>query len=337
MSARRNTPDIYREYVQKSKLLSTFFLSVILLVVGFGLGFFANQVTTSHSAKTSDQTQEHRESGYTYINPLLECENTSNLGSSKLAGMNAVVETIAKAHPDQEISLYYRDLLNGPWYGFHEDAVFAPQSLFKLPTVIAYFKIAEENPDILQQTIEYQGQIPSNLPDSEQLTPGAPYTIELLIQRTLQLSDNVAFNLLVEKLPEKYLRKVHEDLNLPYPGKDTPSDFVSVREYSAIFRVLYNFSYLSRKYSERLLELLTKSDYPDGLVAGVPKGTLVSHKFGLKNPKSDGDISQLHDCGIVYHPERPYLICIMTKGSDQVSQSKTLQELAGAVYTWVNE
>ena len=36
---------------------------------------------------------------------------------------------------------------------------FAPQSLFKLPTVIAYFKIAEENPDILQQTIEYQGQI----------------------------------------------------------------------------------------------------------------------------------------------------------------------------------
>lgn len=337
MSARTNTSHIYREYVQKSKLLSTLFFIIILLGVGFGMGFYANRVTTSNSTDTSDQTQEHRESGYTYINPLLECEYTNNLGNSKLSGMSSVVETIAKAHPDQEISIYYRDLLNGPWYGYHEDAVFAPQSLFKLPTVIAYFKIAEENPDILQQTIEYQGQIPSNLPEAEQLTPGAPYTVELLIRRTLQLSDNVAFNLLVEKLPEKYLRKVHEDLNLPFPGEDTRSDFVSVREYSSIFRVLYNSSYLSRKYSELLLELLTKSDYPEGLVAGVPKGTLVSHKFGLKNPKSDADISQLHDCGVVYHPDRPYLICIMTKGTDQVSQNKTLQELATAVYDWVNE
>lgn len=268
---------------------------------------------------------------------MLECEYNSNQGNAKLADIKKAVEAVLKSEPNENVSLYYRDLLNGPWYGYHEEEVFAPQSLLKLPTVIAYYKLAEENPNLLDEEIDYGDQIPSNLPSDQQLTPSQTYPVEVLLERTLQLSDNVAFNLLVEHLPTKYLRQVHEDLNIPFPSEETPEDFISVRSYSSIFRVLYNSSYLSRKYSEHILALLAESDFAGGLVAGVPQDVVVAHKFGLKNPTDEDPVTQLHDCGVVYHPQRPYLICIMTKGTDQEVQAKLLAELGKSVYGAVDQ
>lgn len=39
----------------------------------------------------------------------------------------------------------------------------------------------------------------------------------------------------------------------------------------------------------------------------------VSHNFGEKSDASEGTV-QLHDCGIVYYPRHPYLLCVMSKG-----------------------
>ena len=44
--------------------------------------------------------------------------------------------------------------------------------------------------------------------------------------------------------------------------------------------------------------MLSTSDFSDGLVAGVPVGTVVSHKFGERHFVGDADVEQLHDCGI---------------------------------------
>jgi hypothetical protein len=43
---------------------------------------------------------------------------------------------------------------------------------------------------------------------------------------------------------------------------------------------LFNASYLNRENSEKVLNLLTKTDFKDGLVAGVnDKNIAISHKF----------------------------------------------------------
>ncbi|MDQ5950963.1 MAG: beta-lactamase class [Patescibacteria group bacterium] len=305
------------------------------IVVTFALGFLFSTTLLPSLASSTQKEQisaEHRESGYVFINPLLECEYNNNQGNIKLKALKDEVEKVVSSKADQDISLYYRDLLNGPWYGYDENETFSPQSLLKLPIILAYFKIADENPNILNEEIEYKEILDSNLPVSYSLELGKRYTVDSLIQRTIQQSDNVAFTLLVDHLPLKFVEKVHDDLNIPYPKEGTPTDFISVRSYSSIFRVLYNASYLSRRNSEYLLELLSKSDFPDGLVAGVPKSVPVSHKFGIKNPSEEHPESQLHDCGVVYHPDHPYLLCIMTKANNQNEQIKTIEELSNTVY-----
>lgn len=298
---------------------------------------YALNNNASSSSTEDPETIVKRETGYTFINPLLECEYMTSQGNTKLGELKRAVETEVAKYPDQQVSIYYRDLLNGPWYGYNENSAFAPQSLLKLPILFAYLKIADENPSILQEKIEYLVEKESNLDDKNNLVVGNTYTVESLIERTVIASDNVAFGLLVDNLPLKFVEKVHEDLGIPYPSASTPTDFVTVRSYSSIFRVLYNSSYLSRKHSEYLLRLLSESDFTEGLVAGVPEDTMVAHKFGIRNATDEDVKMQLHDCGIIYSPNRPYILCVMTKGNDQASLMATIRSLTAVIHKVVTQ
>lgn len=309
------------------------FVILIFSIVFFIVGYLFGKNDAFPFAKNIEKNEfEQREGGYTFINPLLECEFAKNSDLTKINTIENAVEKTIGNNQDIETSVYYRDLVNGNWYGYAENTQFAPQSLLKLPTVIAYFKLAEENPAILNEMIDYEEKIDSNLPEDLVLQLGKKYSVEELIERTLQLSDNASFNLLVAAIQPKFIQQVHEDLNIPYPNAETPDDFITVRQYSSIFRVLYNSSYLSRKYSEKLLAILTQSDYKDGLVSSVTDDIAVAHKFGLKNPTAENKRTQLHDCGIIYIPDNPYLLCIMTKGEDQIKQSDLISRISHSVF-----
>lgn len=87
---------------------------------------------------------------------------------------------------------------------------------------------------------------------------------------------------------------------------------LTVKEYASFFRILFNSSYLSADNSERALNLLAHTEYHDALPS--PQGVVVAHKFGEAG--TENIERQLHDCGIVYLPDHPYLACIMTRGRD---------------------
>jgi hypothetical protein len=73
--------------------------------------------------------------------------------------------------------------------------------------------------------------------------------------------------------------------------------------------------------------------YPGGLRAGVPPAVAVAHKFGEWQLEEDVPArEQLHDCGIVYEPHRPYLLCIMTRGREFATLPGVIAELSRATY-----
>src|SRR5205085_892290 len=70
------------------------------------------------------------------------------------------------------------------------------------------------------------------------------------------------------------------DMNISKIDSDPTGDIISLKDYSSVFRILYNASYLNHDSSENALSLLSQSTFKNALVAGVPAETVVAHKFG---------------------------------------------------------
>ena len=105
---------------------------------------------------------------------------------------------------------------------------------------------------------------------------------------------------------------------------------MTVKTYASFFRILYNGTYLTQRDSEHLLSLLSQSSFTQGLIAGLPTDMVVAHKFGEAS-LPDGT-HQLHDCGIVYKPNQPYLICVMTKGTNFNTLAGVISHISKTVY-----
>jgi beta-lactamase class A len=110
---------------------------------------------------------------------------------------------------------------------------------------------------------------------------------------------------------------------------------LKIVDYAAFFRVLFNASYLTKESSQKALELLTHTDFTGGLVAWVSNSDiLVAHKFGERGIIGANGIEekQLHDCWIVYYPDRPYILCVMTRGLDWSKLQQTIADISKMVY-----
>jgi beta-lactamase class A len=146
----------------------------------------------------------------------------------------------------------------------------------------------------------------------------------------IEYSDNEAKELILHTLEPGFVEKVMADIGIKVNPGDNP-DFVSVKDYSGFFRLLYNATYLNRTLSEKALQILSKTRYNKGLVAGLPSGITIAHKFG-ERAFSDSNIKQLHECGVVYVEGSPYEICVMTRGTDFDQLASVIADISALVY-----
>ncbi len=280
---------------------------------------------------------EIRKGGFTFIKPLIDCES-QEIVPELTNFKNKIADFVHKTLNNKDaldISVYFRDMNNGPSFSVNEGTKFIPASLLKVPIMMAYFKQAESDPLILKKIITFEGKstdYSQYFEPTEKLQPGQSYTVEDLIRRMIVYSDNEASSLLVEN-DKSTFNSVQKDLGIEYWEPDQLQGEMSDKSYAAFFRVLYNASYLNPDMSERALELLSKTQFPFGLAAGIPAGIKIAHKFGERH---ENLVLQLHDCGIIYHPQHPYLLCVMTRGGDMETLRKIIQQVSRLVYDEVN-
>jgi beta-lactamase class A len=279
-----------------------------------------------------------RQTGYTLTNPLLECEISDQEFSWEIRSfrekLQAVVDHDIQLGKARHVSVYFRDLNNGPWIGLNEKELFSPSSLLKVPLMMAVFQMAEKNPVLLEEELLYSGadvDTVQNVMPTTRLVLGTKYSYESLIERMITSSDNNAALLVSQSIPEHAYLKPYEELGLPLPLLSNGEYYLRVKDYATFFRVLYNASYLTREHSEKALSYLLKSEFTDGLVAGVPTTIAVAHKFG-ERMWEDTQEHQMHDCGIIYYPGYPYLLCVMTRGDDFDSLKQTISGISTFVY-----
>ena len=243
------------------------------------------------------------------------------------------------------ISVYFKNLTSGAWFGVNENDHYAPASLMKVPIMIAVFKEAESNHKLLEQEIYYDGKNDLNTEEyykpQDKILPGHSYSVESLIGYMINYSDNNATRLLLSVTPQNNLTEIFTDLGLPIPNDNTTGtvDYMSDKLYSRLFRVLYNSTYLNEEYSEKALRILVNPDFPNGIIAPLPKSVSVANKFGERTVYDNKGVAlyrELHDCGIIYKDSSPYLLCIMTKGSDFKSLESIIQAISKLAYSKTN-
>ncbi|MBI4403310.1 MAG: serine hydrolase [Deltaproteobacteria bacterium] len=277
------------------------------------------------------------------VNPLLDCPAWSSSNSQIFLyrplrkNIETMIANATKEGKILEASVYFRDLNNGPWFGINEDAPVRLGSLLKVPLVMGYLKAAETRASLLSVRLALNDPSQLKLYDvqgiksEKKLEVGKTYTIEELLKRSIIFSDNVAAALLEKYDDHRALLQIASETDIPVRVGVPPWRPITLNEYAGFFRILYNSSFLNRENSNRLLSWLTRTTFREGLVGGVTEGVIVAHKFGeaLADDKSTLNFT---DCGIVYAPNFPYLVCISVRGKQELDLVSAIKKVSSLLY-----
>lgn len=322
----------------------TLLICCVVLLIGVRVGKYLEQKEFKKYVASFQNLRDENKK-FSFINPLLGVASAPATDIGLYVDIKEDIIDYLEEEKNKgnlyDFSFYFKDLTAPLWYGIDEDKSFAPASLFKLPIAIIAFKQGEENPEFLKRQLVYTQELKdlnSSIPGNEEssLVVGNAYSVEELIGVMLELSDNGAKDLLSTVIDQKYVTELFKITALIDPTA-AQSYEISSRKYALFLRLLYNGSYLKSRHSEYILDLLAKSTFNDGIVAGTPSATIVAHKFGVHETSEiiDGKTvpaAVLHDCGIVYYGEAPYAICIMTKGKNVESLIRIISRVSKMVY-----
>lgn len=320
-------------------------LPILFFALGVIIGVAARDVMLKANRKHDKSGYVERHEGQNnYINPLLACDVAEDvINNPELVPFKDKIQQFLNTRIDKrwatKFGVYYRELNDGYWFSIGETEKFTPASMRKVPVMIALLKQAESDHDLLKRLVKFDlsnnYNVNQNFKPSQTLVFGNMYTIEDLIYRMIVYSDNNAFTFLTKIVDPAQLDRVYSNLRLLNPREVTDDAFLSVQTYASFFRILFNASYINRDSSQWALDVLSKSEFRTGLVAGVPPGIKISHKFGEKSDAGEGTV-QLHDCGIVYYPRHPYLLCVMSKGPDFQLLDDVIANISQTVFTEVD-
>ena len=256
--------------------------------------------------------------------PLLASRLFGPLKDDIIINFTQLRQVIKERHAQKNlpIGIYFEYLPTGSSIGVNDQMEVEIGSLGKVPAVMAVYKAVEAGSVQLSEELTLK-DIHLNDQFGTLWQKGAGYSlsVEEAIQKALVESDNTAINVLLDRIDKETPESVFDELDLP---RETISEFpiMSPKSYSSVFRNLYLSAYLEIDHSEKILEYLTHTNFNDQLPAGLPTSVTMAHKIGLF--VQDNGQHVFNDCGIVYVPKRPYVLCIMAATDEETARSEMI-------------
>ena len=306
-------------------------------------GATAGWAVSSRSAR-SGEAEQGRLEGVRWTSPYIEAAGVRD-GSPRLMAFREDTERyiadLRRRDPSLGVSLYVRDLEHGAWTGVGENDMYVPASLMKVSVLFHALSRLEDDPTLAHARLRYPG--PDSMPSPDNLfgapvpihmVPGESYTFPDVLDRMVRHSDNHAKDLLMEGVRSGEVDSLMMQIGVPAQF-DGGKAVMTPRAYAALFRMLYHSSVFSRRTSEFGLDLLLRADFDRGLRAGLPADVPIASKYGIYfDPRNLKSGQQLHECGIIYPPDHPFAICVMTrsllKGPPELAE--ILSEVARRAY-----
>lgn len=224
---------------------------------------------------------------------------------------------------------YFEYLPTGTSIGVNQTGEFEAGSLFKVPVVMAYYHKRErlglaDNPIV---TIG-ANQIDSGFGDLWKRGEGAQILLEDAARIALTDSDNTAIQIVAGAFDQQDLEQVYEGLDIDLRTQ-WGTTVITPKGYGSVLKALFFSAVLNKNNSEKILTILTKTKFADKLPAGLPQGIPVAHKIGVVSGRF------YQDCGIVYVPRRPYLLCMVSASSEDEARIRMI-DISKRVYKFVS-
>ena len=232
------------------------------------------------------------------------------------------------------IGLYFEYLPSGNSIGINDQMEVRLASLIKIPVAMGIYKQIELDNLSRDSVLTIKKEnINKQFGDLWKRGIGAKITVSEAIDLSLKSSDNTAARTLTSALPEGAIDDVFDSLDIVKDKKDN-LPVITPKNYTSILRSLYLSSYLTREHSNEILKLLTKTNFNDALPAGVEMKVPVAHKIGVFDVDTAEKV--FSDCGIIYVPNRPYILCIMMEAPENKAKEH-LVYISKMVYGYIKK
>lgn len=263
---------------------------------------------------------------YSFLSKRILLEEQNEILINFLPLRNELRKTVA---PFQDsFAFYFEYLPTGTSIGINEKVEFGTASLIKVPISMAYFHYKERlglKEDLIV-TIQ-ENHLDSNFGDLWKRGAGTKISLEEAVRLALVESDNTALLVLAANIPREDFNEVYEGLDIDLKIQDEET-IITAKQYSSILKALYFSSVLTKDNSQKILELLAQTKFNDKLPAGVPEGIPVAHKFGILGNEL------FQDCGIVYVPKRPYILCMVSHSTEDLARER-MKSISAKIYEYV--
>lgn len=242
---------------------------------------------------------------------------------SDTAALRRTLEAVVRGHPGVA-GVSVRNLETGEQLSIRGGETFPSASLIKVPVLVALLE------EVRKGTIgldERMGMIARDRVGGsgalKHMEPGLPLTVGDAAWLMVTLSDNTATNLILDKVNVRTVWERMEALGLPHSkihsktflrstsvamdssaryglGVTTPDETVQ------LFALLHQGRAVSPALDSLALAMLRANQDGTKLTRWLPEGVAVAHKSG------DVDRAR-NDCGIIYGPDAPVAVCVMTR------------------------
>lgn len=211
-------------------------------------------------------------------------------------------------------AVYFEDLATGKGFGINEERPMVAASTVKLPMALYI------NEQVVKGKMRWSDRVAYNREtDYEEgsgvlryeARDGDTYSLRLLTNLTVTISDNVAFRMLARHVGRPNFIAYMKELGgkTVYPkGRN----LTTARDLATYVRATLDFAQRHPQEGGRLLDDLAHTAFHFGLPGMLPPEVTVAHK--------EGDLEGVaNDCGVVFC-RHPYILVVLSEGVSDIRE-----------------
>ncbi len=237
------------------------------------------------------------------------------------------------------VAVVVKDLSNNKTIKINENLVFPSASTIKLSIMSELFNKVNEGVYKLNDVIEITEEMKTGGDGIlKELNCGHKFTLEEICTLMIIVSDNMATNILIKMLGINNINAAIKKLGLQHTklqrkmmdsqaAKEGRDNLITANDFAHIFELIYNGENVNADFSQMMLNILKRQQVRGRLDLYLPEEVVIAHKTG--------DLDYLeHDGGIVYLPDKAYIICVLT---NQTESNKEGREIIGKISRLIYE